>query len=173
NSATFAEKQSLFIGWWQEISEDHGAVPAEIVAHLFGAYWIVTRCRQMENPHGKKPFTGSMQDIQAAICGYFNRASKGVAESLAYDPNDLNNQARKFADMLTGEEEIQDKLKFLWLDQHGNYTPVGNSLLTTLKIHCQRDEFTKAIVSRQLLSQAVQNELLKDGFSLKINRRKY
>lgn len=169
--ASKEERKQLFTIWFKEISENHNNVPTEIIEHIFTAYNLVSRYQQMENPNIPEEYKfnhKSVFDIQAAICGFFRRSSKGVMINQAYNPNDLTLELDPFASML---EDTQNTVIQLLLGNENKLTTFGEYYLKILQINLLRNELLNEIVQRQEDPYA-EHKYQKFGFKIQTPHRK-
>lgn len=160
-------RQDLFYTWWSEI---HPGYKRSVVNKIYSAYKVVKRYQAMESPTcpPDKMFDPEVQfDVQAAICGFFRRSAVGMAEARAYNPNDLEERAHRFSDMLEG---CQDKLGSLLKGNEGT-TPFGSYFLEVLQMHSRRNELVDGIIDRQLLNEDEKKDLVAEGFRNRVSKR--
>lgn len=159
------EKKELFYEWWTEL---HPGYSRAVVDKIYAAHKMVKLYQQLESPYGSVSFEEDNQThVQAVLCGFFRRSAVGIAEAKAYDSNDLDNPANRFADMLQLGREKMEKL----LTGNNGITPFGNYLLEVLDINSTRNSIVDTIVSRQSEDDNTKNSLLSEGFKTKVSKR--
>ena len=129
---------------------------------------MVKLYQQLESPYGSVSFEEENQlHVQAVLCGFFRRSAVGIAEAKAYDSNDLDNPANRFADMLQLNREKMEKL----LTGSNGITPFGDYMLEVLDINSTRNSIVDTIVSRQSEDDNTKNSMLSEGFKTKVSKR--